>query len=191
MFAARAVDYGVPQLRERVFLIGSRGGVPFRFPELTHADPAKLDMLDDREPWRTAWDALGDLPDRPNEPGLEMGGAAAFDSRGRELPLVHTTWWDLSLFGWRARYWSFLLKLSKRMPSWTIQAQPGSAIGPFHWTSRKLSSRELCRIQTFPNDIAFDCGRTEVQRMLGNAVPSLLADVLAREIRVQLLAEGA
>ena len=186
-----AADYGVPQLRERVFLIGSRDGTPFRFPEPTHADPAKLDMLDDREPWRTAWDALGDLPERPNEPGLEMGGkwAALLPSIPEgENYLWHTPrGGGLSLFGWRTRYWSFLLKLSKRMPSWTIQAQPGSAIGPFHWTSRKLSSRELCRLQTFPDDIAFDCGRTEVQRMLGNAVPSLLAEVLAREIRAQLL----
>ena len=43
------------------------------------------------------------------------------------------------LFGWRTRYWSFLLKLSKRLPSWTIQAQPGSAMGPFHWNNRRLT----------------------------------------------------
>ena len=44
----------------------------------------------------------------------------------------------------------------------------------------------MCRLQTFPDDVAFDCGRTDVQKMLGNAVPSLLAEVLAREIRCQL-----
>ena len=54
----------------------------------------------------------------------------------------------LQLFGWRTRYWSFLLKLAKSLPSWTIQAQPGSAIGPFHWRSRKLTTREMCRLQT-------------------------------------------
>jgi DNA (cytosine-5)-methyltransferase 1 len=91
------------------------------------------------------------------------------------------------LFGWRTRYWSFLLKLSKRLPSWTVQAQPGSAIGPFHWDSRRLTFAELSRIQTFPDGLTVDCGRTEMQRMLGNAVPSLVAEVLAREIRRQLL----
>lgn len=91
------------------------------------------------------------------------------------------------MFGWRTRYWSFLLKLAKNQPSWTIQAQPGSSIGPFHWTNRKLTAHEMSRLQTFPDGLAFSCGRTEVQRMLGNAVPSLLAEVLAREIRRQLL----
>ena len=95
----------------------------------------------------------------------------------------------MPLFGWRTRYWSFLLKLAKNRPSWTIQAQPGPATGPFHWTNRRLSSRELCRIQTFPDGLRFDCGRNEVQRMLGNAVPSLIAEIMAREIRRQLLGQ--
>ncbi len=47
--------------------------------------------------------------------------------------------------------------------------------------------QELCRLQTFPEGLQFDCGRNDVQRMLGNAVPSLLAEVIAREIRRQLL----
>ena len=89
------------------------------------------------------------------------------------------------LFGWRTRYWSFLLKLSKRLPSWTVQAQPGAAIGPFHWNNRKLTFEELCRIQTFPDRLLLDSGRTEMQRMLGNAVPSLVGEVMAREIRRQ------
>ncbi len=91
------------------------------------------------------------------------------------------------MFGWRTRYWSFLLKLSKRLPAWTVQAQPGAAIGPFHWSNRRLTFQELCRIQTFPYGLSIECGRTEMQRQLGNAVPSLIAEVLAREIRAQLL----
>lgn len=186
-----AADYGVPQLRERVFLIGSRDGRAFRFPEPTHGRAEEIDLLRGREPWRTAWDALGDLPERPNEAGLEMGGKWA--GLLPSIPEGQNYLWHtprgggLPLFGWRTRYWSFLLKLAKELPSWTIQAQPGSAIGPFHWTSRRLSAREMCRLQTMPDDVAFTCGRGEVQRMLGNAVPSLLAEVLARAIRAQLL----
>ncbi len=93
----------------------------------------------------------------------------------------------LPLFGWRRRYWSFLLKLAKSRPSWTIQAQPGPAIGPFHWHNRRLSVRELCRLQTFPDDVVIAGGRTSQQRQLGNAVPSLLAEVLGKEIAAQLL----
>lgn len=188
-------NYGVPQIRERVFLVGSRDGRPFRFPEPTHATPAEIE--DDlfgtpREPHRTAWDALGDMPEPdPDEPGLKVGG-----KWGDLLPTIpegENYLWHTSrgggspLFGWRTRYWSFLLKLSKRLPSWTVQAQPGAAIGPFHWRNRRLTFQELCRIQTFPDGLAMECGRTEMQRMLGNAVPSLVAEVLAREIRKQLL----
>ena len=60
-------------------------------------------------------------------------------------------------------------------------------VGPFHWRSRKLTNQEMCRLQTFPDDVGFDCGSSDTQKMLGNAVPSLLAEMLAREIRRQLL----
>ena len=191
-----AAQYGVPQNRERVFLIGSREGIHFKFPAPTHyasdKDPSLLGNA--CEPYRTAWDAIGDLPPHPDEPSLAVGG-----KWGDLLPSIpegqnylwHTNrGGGVPLFGWRTRYWSFMLKLSKSLPSWTIQAQPGSAVGPFHWNNRKLSVQEMCRIQTFPDGLKFDCGWSIAQKMLGNAVPSLLAEVLAREIRVQLLQES-
>ena len=188
-------EYGVPQVRERVFLVGSRDGREFRFPETTHAKPGTQggDLFIEREPFRTAWDALGDLPSPAAEeleclkPGGKWGDLLPSIPEGENY-LWHTNrGGGKALFGWRTRYWSFLLKLSKRLPSWTVQAQPGSAIGPFHWDSRRLTFNELCRLQTFPDGLTVDCGRTEMQRMLGNAVPSLVAEVLAREIRRQLL----
>lgn len=191
--AINTARYGVPQIRERVFLIGSREGTEFHFPEPTHREGPVTDLLSmQQEPFRTAWDAIGDLPEWPNEPSLKMGGKWA--DLLPTIPEGQNYLWHTErggghrLFGWRTRYWSFLLKLAKGQPSWTIQAQPGSSIGPFHWLNRKLSSREICRIQTLPDDLVFNCGRTEIQRMLGNAVPSLVAEVLAREMRRQLLA---
>lgn len=189
-----AAHFGVPQLRERVFLIGSRDGTRFQFPDATHGPGEdKSDLFAGVEPYMTTWDAIGDLPAAPNEPSLAVGGR--WGDLLPSIPEGKNYLWHTSrsggspLFGWRTRYWSFLLKLAKDQPSWTIQAQPGSAIGPFHWHSRKLTGREMCRIQTFPDDLTFSCGRTELQRMLGNAVPSLLAEVLARQIRKQLLDE--
>src|SRR6185312_12245754 len=82
------------------------------------------------------------------------------------------------LFGWRRRYWSFLLKLAPDQPSWTIQAQPGPATGPFHWDNRRLTGREMARLQTFPDDIQITGSLADAQRQIGNAVPSLLAEVL-------------
>lgn len=187
-----AAHYGVPQMRERVFLIGARDGMPFRFPAPTHADLPEADLLvQGLEPLRTAWDALGDLPQDLDDPALAMRGKWA--GLLPTIPEGENYLWHTSrgggepLFGWRTRFWSFLLKLAKNRPAWTIQAQPGPAVGPFHWRSRHLSPQELCRIQTFPDGLRFDAGQREVQRMLGNAVPSLLAEVLAREIRAQLL----
>ena len=80
-----------------------------------------------------------------------------------------------------------MLKLAKDRPSWTVQSQPGSATGPFHWRNRRLSARELCRIQTFPDDYRISGSLSQVQKQLGNAVPSLVAEILAMEIRRQLL----
>jgi DNA (cytosine-5)-methyltransferase 1 len=189
-----AAEHGVPQLRERVIMIATRDGTHFRFPEPTHR-PDDEDVGDDLfrrdlPTFRTAWDALGDVHPDADE---------SLDVRGKWAELLpsipegsnylhHTDRGDgLPLFGWRRRYWSFLLKLAKALPSWTIQAQPGPAIGPFHWNNRRLSVRELCRLQTFPDDVKIVGGRTSQQRQLGNAVPSLLAEVLGKEIARQLL----
>ena len=189
----KAAEYGVPQLRERFIMVASRDGNVFKFPQPTHA-PAEarngqLALLK-TESYRTAWDAIGDLE-------AEAGDHLAVRGKWAELlpsiPEGENYQWHtdrgrgMPLFGWRRRYWSFLLKLAKNRPSWTIQAQPGPAIGPFHWKSRLLSARELCRLQTFPDNVTIAGGRGAVQRQLGNAVPSLLAEVLAREIRTQLL----
>jgi DNA (cytosine-5)-methyltransferase 1 len=89
------------------------------------------------------------------------------------------------LFGWRTRYWSFLLKLAKNQPSWTIQAEPGPATGPFHWRSRLLSIEELCRLQTFPTGYEIVGTRRSAHRQIGNAVPSAIAELLGLEIRRQ------
>ena len=187
-------EYGVPQIRERVFIVGSRDGRNFKFPPRTHGKPEDItrDLFESLEPYRSAWDAIGDLPEPSEEaPGLKIGGK--WGDLLPSIPEGENYLWHTDrgggqpLFGWRTRYWSFLLKLAKRLPSWTIQAQPGAAIGPFHWDNRRLTFYELCRLQTFPDGLSIDCGRTEMQRMLGNAVPSLIAEILAREIRRQLL----
>jgi len=186
-----AANFGVPQLRERIFLVGSRDGQPFTFPTPTHgADAVPGSSL---LPHKTAWDALGDLPQYPNDPSVTVRGK--WGDLLPSIPEGQNYLWHTNrgggrpLFGWRTRYWSFLLKLSKARPSWTIQAQPGPAIGPFHWKNRRLTSAELCRLQTFPDGLNFSCGRTDIQKMLGNAVPSLLGEVLAWAIRTQFLGD--
>lgn len=188
-----AAEFGVPQVRARFILVASREGTSFQFPEPRFSavpDSPGLSSDDELPPYRTAWDALADVKPDPDE-DLEVRGKWA--GLLPSIPEGENYLWHtdrgggLPLFGWRRRYWTFLLKLAKNRPSWTIQAQPGPAVGPFHWENRRLSAKELCRLQTFPDDVVLAGGRTSIQRQLGNAVPSLLAEVLGREIRKQLL----
>lgn len=185
-----AADYGVPQTRERVLIIGARDGTEMRFPIATHRNPKVPNPATEcREPWLTAWDAIGDLED-DDDPGLWVSGK--WGALLPSIPEGENYLWHTDrgggkpLFGWRRRYWCFLLKLAKRRPAWTVQAQPGPAIGPFHWRNRKLSMRELCRLQTFPDNYHVLGSRIDAQRQLGNAVPPLMGEILGREIRAQL-----
>ncbi|MCJ2101011.1 DNA cytosine methyltransferase [Methylobacterium sp. E-046] len=190
MAVLNAADYGVPQLRRRLFIVGARNGSKLHFPAPTHADPTSLDWATNGQRWRTTWDALHDLPN-DDDPALQMRGkwAALMPS----IPEGQNYLWHTArgggepLFGWRRRYWSFLLKLAKDQPSWTLAAQPGPATGPFHWSGRRLSAREMARLQTFPDDVLITGSLADAQRQLGNAVPSLLAETIARAMREQLL----
>ncbi|MBI1774873.1 MAG: DNA cytosine methyltransferase [Proteobacteria bacterium] len=189
-----AADYGVPQMRRRLFVVAGRDGAHFRFPQPTHADRSSDFQMDSFQPHITAWDALHDLPGSSNE---DLGMKGRWADLLPSIPEGQNYLWHtdrmggLPLFGWRRRFWSFLLKLAKDRPAWTLQAQPGPATGPFHWSNRRLSVREMCRLQTFPNDIEIVGTYGSAQRQIGNAVPSLLAEVLGREIRRQLLASPA
>jgi DNA (cytosine-5)-methyltransferase 1 len=175
----KAVDYGVPQLRERFFMIASREGKSFEFPDPIVSLP------------RTAWDAIGELeePDADEDIALKGKWADLLPSipEGQNY-LFHTERGaGMPLFGWRRHFWCFLLKLAKSQPAWTLQAQPGPSVGPFHWSNRRLTMRELCRLQTFPDDVHIEGKRGAIQKQVGNAVPSLLAEVLARELGKQFL----
>jgi DNA (cytosine-5)-methyltransferase 1 len=179
-----AADFGVPQIRERLFLVAVRDGTEFRFPDPTHGhDP-------DLVPYRTAWDALAGLPD---DGSAELASGGKWARLLPSIPEGENYLWHtdrgggLPIFGWRCRYWTFLLKLAKNRPSWTIQANPGPSCGPFHWNNRRLSTQEMCRLQTFPDDARIAGSLSSARRQIGNAVPPLLAEVLAREIAVQCL----
>lgn len=183
-----AADYGVPQARPRLFIVGSRKRD--RLPELP--EPTHHGRWERREaqggplPHVTAGEALEGLaaPAEPEEvvrgqwghllPEVPPGDNYLFFTAERGHPDP--------LFDWRSRYWSFLLKLDPDRPAPTIQAQPGPNVGPFHWDSRRLRVPELRRLFTFPDDYSFVGRRRSVQSQIGNCVPPLLAKQVAQQI---------
>jgi len=188
LIGIRSEQYGVPQRRHRLFLVGSRDGRKLQPPATSFGSEPALPAP------RTAWDAIGDLDtDRvPDElkPSGRWAELLASIPEGQNYEWHTRTGGGLDLFGHRTRFWSFLLKLAKDRPSWTVQAEPGPATGPFHWRSRLLSIRELCRLQTIPDDYEIIGDRRSAVRQIGNAVPSAIGELLGLEMRRQLLGES-
>jgi DNA (cytosine-5)-methyltransferase 1 len=191
-----AADYGVPQLRKRLILYGTLGEEPPMLPTPTHSGWTETKRKFDTNltPYVTSRDAIGDLADR-NElaerdekvngeygallPAIPAGENYLFYTEKRGYPEPK--------FRWRSRYWTFLLKLDPERPSTTIQSQPGPYVGPFHWDSRRLRQLETKRLQTFPDDYkVVAAGRRSWQHQLGNAVPPLLAEIVARPLAESL-----
>ena len=187
-----AADFGVPQLRPRLFIVGAAKGekVP-ELPDATHFGTwERRERTGGPIPHVTTGQALDGLKTVPEPeetirgqwghllPGIPPGDNYLFytERRGHPEPL----------FEWRTRFWSFLLKLDPNRASPTIQAHPGPNVGPFHWENRRLRVPELRRLFTFPDEFEFVGKRASVQAQIGNSVPPLLARQVAEQI-IQLL----
>jgi DNA (cytosine-5)-methyltransferase 1 len=191
-----AADYGAPQMRERFFAVGMLGR-EFEFPLPTHAKSPGSDLLSaERLPWRTAGEVLADLDTEENADDTGHFAGGKHHDLLRQVPpgdnylyFTEKRGHPNPQFKWRSRYWSFLLKLSPDLPSWTIQARRSNNMGPFHWRNRILRVAEVKRLQTFPDDWYLS-GTIERQwRQVGNAVPPLLAEALGSAVCAQLADE--
>lgn len=173
-------DYGVPQRRHRAIVIALRDGAVFDWPAPTHPDLRVR-----------AWDALRRVrPKAVPRPGGRFAGLLASVPEGQNYQYFTERGAGPDLFGYRCRYWSFLLKLAKAQPAWTVPANPGPATGPFHWESRPLASEEVLRLQSFPRSWRLDGSQREQIRQAGNATPPLLAEVLGQALAAQLFGHG-
>lgn len=185
-----AADYGSPQIRERCLVVGSLQGLVTP-PKATHSkNPVEGDEL---KPWVTAGDVLSDLDTEEfaKDEGHFAGGQ--HNELLKDIPpgqnyLFYTAerGHPKPLFKWRSRYWSFLLKLSPELPSWTIQARRSNNMGPLHWRNRILRIEEVKRLQTFPDKFVLSGNVEQQWRQIGNAVPPLLAKHFGLAIKKHL-----
>ena len=152
---ANALEFGAPQKRDRVFVLGAKARPPVA-PTPTHSSdggerPGRLPAV-------RAGEALRPFAGPEfHEPDEIVEGRWA--EHLKSVPpgwnyKAHTAWGGHPdpTFVTETRFWNFLLKLSPDKPSWTIPANPGPWTGPFHWTSRRLRIPELAALQGFPPD---------------------------------------
>lgn len=179
-----AANYGVPQTRQRFICVGIKNNMTeFKFPEKTHDEKGLKDK------WVSAGDVLSDIDFDLEEDSKMQAGSKHKDllklipPGENYLYFTEERNYPEPIFKWRSRYWSFLLKLSPNRPSWTIQASHSNNMGPFHWKNRFLRIMEIKRLQSFPDNYYIGGSFKDQWRQIGNAVPPLLAEVLAKQIK--------
>ncbi len=181
-----AVNYGVPQFRERFVLIGSRD-----YEDIFLPIPTNFQMHQDKEMlWKTTGDAIKDLENNPGE-------CASFsDERLKYLRMVPEggNWKDLpkdilekamgGAYSSGGGKVGFYRRLSYSQPSPTVVTSPvQKATMMCHPTQdRPLSIKEYARLQQFPEDWNFVGTTSAKYRQIGNAVPVGLAKAIGKAI---------
>jgi DNA (cytosine-5)-methyltransferase 1 len=194
-----ALDYGVPQERYRMFMIGNNIGIDFNPPSPTH-----FPVSSDKKPkYSTVGDAIMDLMNLneneiPNHVPLKhkpiVAGRMGYVKEGEKLDiaslpseLLVATRSD-SKSGKVSNYSHVYKRLSRNKPSTTMV--PGHNAFPIHPTlNRTLTAREAARLQTFPDTHIFFGTRQDQCIQVGNAVPPNMSLPFIQKI-VNYLAEG-
>ena len=164
-------DYGVPQTRERVLIVGTRNGLPaYTPPQPTHMDRPNLFG---RSVWIGAAKALESIPaDTPNheipthsEKVVERLKMIPPGGNFTSIPKDH----PLYIKGMISHVYR---RLHPQRPSYTITgAGGGGTHGYHHEEPRSLTNRERARLSSFPDHFHFRGPWAEVRRQIGNAVP--------------------
>jgi DNA (cytosine-5)-methyltransferase 1 len=205
-----AANYGVPQKRERVFIVGFRSDldVEWSFPEPTHSEDALLrSMWITGEYWERHRIARAKRPTLPAKLAPRVAKIAVQDLGLDTLPwvTVRDAIADLPdpvreprnkilnhVYIPGARSYPGHTGSPLDEPAKTLKAGdhgvPGgeNMIAMPDGTVRYFTIREAARIQTFPDDYMFHGSWGEIMRQLGNAVPVKLAEVVASHVAAHL-----
>jgi DNA (cytosine-5)-methyltransferase 1 len=225
-------DYGVPQIRKRVFLIGLRKDINYKIESIykniikTHYLPCSKPMdTIGKIKYVTVKDAIGDLPSlKPGEGNKLVNHSVKnwndylkkIRNKNDIILLDHIVrthnYLDRQRFKEMSKNnWVFQELLEKRpdlnhekkrvfnnsyvvqfwdKPSRTIIAHlykdGNQFIHPDHKQERTLTVREAARLQSFPDDFLFSGSRTQQYKQIGNAVPPLMAEAIAKSIKKAL-----
>jgi DNA (cytosine-5)-methyltransferase 1 len=178
-------DYGVPQIRERIIVLGNRVGVPVQFPNPDHAEKPEEGRL----PWVSCGEVLSDLADRADDPAFNhvaLRHTPTNIARYRMIPEGgRLPEGALPATLYRKNFGNTFKRLHHAKPSLTMV--PGNDAFPIHPTlDRSLTVREAARIQTFPDEMIFCGNRRQQGHQVGNAVPPLFAEKLARFLKKEM-----
>lgn len=174
---ASAASYGVPQNRKRLMVLGLRGEQVVRFPQPTHGRADR--------PFRTASDALGDLPDAG-----EFGETGIFNHEPTAHSLDMIERFSRLEIGKREAG-SFHDRLHPDRPSYTLRAGSGnfSPLRPVHYKyNRVITVRESARLQGFSDEFIWPdrIPRLQQYRQVGNAVAPPMAAAFAKSLAAQM-----
>lgn len=172
----RAEEYGVPQTRHRIIIVGiDRSlGLHFRVPAPTHRD-AHVSVRKALENPRILFGA----------PNNELKRQSSKVVERLKMILPGENVWTanlpshLKLNVKSARMSQIYRRLHPDKPSYTITASGGGGTHGYHYAEpRALTNRERARIQTFPDDFVFSGSIESVRKQIGMAVPPLLANII-------------
>lgn len=172
----RFEEYGVPQTRHRMILVGiaKSEGLSFQVPApTTLTNP------------RSARDAIEVPPIPDDAPNNDRAGQSrAVIERLMHIRPGENAWTadlpdHLRLNVKNARLSQIYKRLDPNLPSYTITGSGGGGTHGYHWSEhRALTNRERARIQTFPDDFVFEGKRESVRKQIGMAVPPAMAELL-------------